>query len=82
MYPLNGFEVKQGDDESREDSFKIVKNTTKELDIDFSDCVIDRAHRIGKVIDKGGKRHCQIIVRFTTCRHPIVVYKARKISKS
>ena len=79
---LNGAKVKTGDGESGEECLKIVKDIFKELDVDVPDSVIDRAHRIGNVIEKDGKCTHQIIVRFTTWRHRPAVYKARKISQS
>ena len=45
--------------------------------------LIDRAHRIGSVIEDAvtGKRYRQIIVRLATWRHRTQVYKAIKASK-
>ena len=79
---LNGVEVKKGDGESGEECLKVVKDIFNELDVDVPDSVIDRAHRIGNVIEKDGKRTRQIIVRFTTWRHRTAVYKARKKSQN
>ena len=60
-----------------------VKSIFNELEVDVPDAVIDRAHRIGrKTMGINGKQKQQVIVRFTTWRHRMAVYRARKKSKS
>lgn len=78
---INGIEVKNGNGESGEDCLEKVKEIFNELEVDIPDSVVDRAHRIGDVTEKDGKRVRQIIVRFTTWRHRTLVYKARKKSE-
>ena len=78
---IGGVELKQGTDgESGEECLKTVKKIFRELKVSIPDAVIDRAHRIGKIKEEGGKRYRQIIVRFTTWRHRTEVYRARKNS--
>ena len=52
----------------------------EDLGLDIPEVVIDRAHRIGlfKEVPQSDKKVCSIIVRFTTWRHIIAVYSARK----
>ena len=52
-----------------------------DLELNISDAVIDRAHRIGKVIKIVERQFRQVIVRFTTWRHRSEVYRARKKAK-
>ena len=51
-----------------------VKELIDESGVNIKDSTIDRAHRIGK---KKGKSQA-VIVHFTTHRHCILFYKARK----
>ena len=58
----------------------MYKNIFDEGELDIPDTVIDRAHRIGpEFYDyKTKKKGKVIIVRFTTFRHRILVYRERK----
>ena len=49
-----------------------------ELNVEIPENVIDRAHRIGKVVKINGNNVRQMIVRMTTWRHRTMVYEARK----
>ena len=62
--------AEKGKSESSEQCVAKVKQMFKKLNVNVPDIVIDRAHRIGK-------RH-QMIVRFMTWRHRMLVYRARK----
>ena len=75
---INGVPVKS--DETSDDVLKYIKEMFDEGELDFSDTVIDRAHRIGpEYSDYKTKKKCKaIIVRFTTFRHRTLVYRARK----
>ena len=59
-----------------------VKEVFNELNVDVPDTVLDRAHRIGNSVVKGGKSYRSIIVRFTTSRHRTAVFRARKNSQN
>ena len=52
----------------------------QDLKVDIPDVAIDRANRIGLVVEDSStkKRYHPIIVRFTTWRHRTAVYRARK----
>ena len=79
---INGIELKcAGASEPGEKCLEKVKEVFKELNVDVPDLVLDRAHRIGKVTEKNGRRYRPMIVRFTTWRHRTAVYRARKASQ-
>ena len=74
---INGIEMKK--DETSGDVFNLVKEKIVEAKVDIPNCVVDRAHRIGKVLNnRDGKPSKAIIVRFTTFRHRTIFYRARK----
>ena len=79
---IYGVELKdESDGESGEKCLKNVKKMFKQdLKVDIPDLAIDRAHRIGSVVEDPStkKRYRPIIVRFTTWRHRTAVYRARK----
>ena len=74
---LNGVEVEEGASETSEECLEMAKEIFREMDDDVPDSVIDRVHRIGKPIENG-KQFRRGIIRFTSWRHRIAVYKARK----
>ena len=67
-----------GKSESSEECLQKVREVFDEIGVDIPDSVLDRAHRIGKLVTIEGKRTKQMIVRLTTWRHRTAVYKARK----
>eukprot|EP00794_Sanderia_malayensis_P002001 gene2001-2276_t len=77
---VNNVEIKLGETETAGDCLEKVKEMFNELSVKIPDSAIDRAHRIGKVKEKDGKRYRQVIIQFTTWRHRTMVYKARKNS--
>ena len=80
-----GVELDDGKEgESGQECFQKVQNIlTEDLNLDISEMLIDRAHRIGPVVDDSdtGKRYRPIIIRFATWRHRTQVFKARKATK-
>lgn len=64
--------------ESSQDVLKAVHKVITEAGIDIPDHAIDRAHRIGRTKIVGGRRHRQIIVKFSTFRYRTMLYWARK----
>ena len=78
---LNSVEVEEGANETSEECIEMVKETFQEIYADVPDSVIDRVHRIGRPIEKNGKRYRQVIIRFTSWRHRTAAYKARKKSQ-
>ena len=75
----NGIELPpDGQMETREDSLEKVQKVFRELNVEIPENVIDRAHRIGKVVKITGNNVRQMIVRMTTWRHRTMVYEARK----
>ena len=80
---INGIPLprKSNESESADECLQKVKGVFKEIGVAIPDEVIDRAHRIGKVRQSRGKKSQQMIVKFTTWRHRIMVYRARKNSK-
>ena len=78
---INGIDSQQeGQIETGEECLQKVKNVFNELKFEIPDTVVDRAHRIGKVIKINGVHVRQMIVRFTIWRHRTIVYNARKNS--
>ena len=75
---INGAPVKW--DETSDDVLKYIKEIFDEGELDISDTVTDRAHRITPECSdyKTKKKRKAIIVRFTTSRHKTLVYWARK----
>ena len=63
-----------------DDCLAKVKSVIDEIGVDLPDSMIDRAHRVGKVIKINGKEVRQMIIRLTTWRHRTMVYKAWKNS--
>ena len=59
-------------------AWKKVQEVFSELNAEIPENVIDRAHRIGKVVKINGNNVWQMIVRMTTWRHRTMVYEARK----
>ena len=55
------------------------KMLKQDLKMDIPDLAIDRAHRIGSVVEGPStkKTYRHIIVRFTTWRHRTAVYRTR-----
>ena len=80
---LRIFNVPSREKETSEDVRNQVVNMIKDAKIDLNESEIDRAHRIGKVVEKdfnGTKTKVQpIIVKFTTFRGRTNVYKQRKL---
>ena len=78
---LNGIKLPpHGYKEMVDDCLAKVKTFLDEIGVDLPHSVIDRAHRVGKVIKINGKEVRQMIIRLTTWRHATVFYKARKNS--
>ena len=51
--------------------------------MDIPECVLDRAHRIGRITTDDSEIKTQpIIVRFETFRHRTLFYRSRKILKN
>ena len=69
-----------GDKETSEDCLVKVENVFEKLGLSIPPTVIDRAHRMGREISLKGKKVRSMMVRFTTFRHPSMVYRARKKS--
>ena len=70
--PLEG---KETSDNIRNKILEIKSNAN----IDIPDYVIDRAHRVGKIVTtEGGVRKQAVIVRFNNFRTRTIFYKARK----
>ena len=61
----------------RESSKGCFKNIFKEIDVNVLGSVIERAHRIGNISHKPGKRSLQIAVRFPILRHRKAVYRTK-----
>ena len=66
-----------------EDVFSNVLDMCKKGNINIAENDIDHAHRIGKpYLDNTSKKQCKsIIVRFTSFRKPILVYRGKKSIK-
>ena len=78
---INGIDLQQeGQIETGEEWLQKVKNVFNEFKIEIPDTVVDRAHRIGKVVKVNGVHVRQMIVHFTTWPHRTMVYNARKNS--
>ena len=76
---INGIELPpDGQMETRKDCLEKVQNVLSELNVEIPEIVIDRAHRIGKVVKINSKNARQMIVHMTTWRHRTMVYEARK----
>ena len=60
---------------------KLFLNEVNRLDLDIDSYEVDRAHRTGRsYVDKKGKRHTPVIVRFTSWRARNCFYEARRES--
>ena len=76
---INGIDVpNDGGKETGDECLNKVKQVFDELNVDIPETVIDRAHRVGKIVTANGKKVQQMIVRMTTWRHRTIIYKARK----
>ena len=67
--------VNGNDFETSDDMVRKCKELFNKLELDVPEACIDMTHRIGK---KTPVRVRPIIVRFTTWRHPAMVYRKRK----
>ena len=72
---LRILDVDGDDSETSDDVFDKCTELFNKLELDIPGSCIDRVHRIGK---KTPVRVRPIIVRFTTWRHPAMVYRKRK----
>ena len=76
---INGIELPpDGQMETREDCLEKVQKVFSKLNVEIPENVIDRAHRIGKVVKINVNNARQMIVRMTTWRHRTMVYEARQ----
>ena len=67
------------EEETSKDVFNKVNALIEKCNVKIPECVLDRAHRIGRIMeDDDGKKKQSIIVRFSTFRHRTEFYKARK----
>ena len=66
--------------ETADDCMEKIKEVIQNSGADIPDHVIDRAHRVGKVVvnEKDGSKKQAIIVKFTTWRHRTILYRSRK----
>ena len=72
----------KGTKETADQVLDKVKKLFEEMEVDFPENVIDRAHRIGGIKSSDGMPSSQaIIVRLTTWHHRTMVYQARKKAK-
>ena len=78
---INGIE--KPENEGHNDVFNLVKEIITESGVDIPECVLDRAHRIGRITTDDSEIKTQpIIVRFGTFRHRTLFYRSRKILKN
>ena len=71
---LHGIELPlHGHKETANDCLVRVKSAIDEIGVDLCDSVIDRAHRVGKVIKINGKEVRQMIIRLITWDHRTMV---------
>ena len=79
---INGIDLPSDDDvkETSEECLAKVQEVFEDLGLSIPPNVINRAHRVGRVIMLKGKKVRSMIVRFTTFRHRSMVYRARKKS--
>ena len=76
---INGIDIpKDGEKETGDECLSKVKLVFDELNVDIPETVIDRAHRVGKIVMANGRKVQQMIVRMTTWRHRTIIYNARK----
>ena len=73
---IDGLELPQ--QETSEECAEKVKCIFEELEVVVPENVLDRVHRIGPIEEINGKKYQQAILRFTTWRHRIHVYRTRK----
>ena len=69
------------EDETADICLRKVKEVIQEAGVDIPEHCIDRAHRIGKIIednDSDEPKKQAMIVKFTTWRHRTELYRARK----
>ena len=69
--------------ETADDCLDKVKDVILEAELNFNDDTIDRAHRVGKVVEKRERngsitKQQAMIVKFSTWRHRTILYRARK----
>ena len=76
---LDGLHISKNDDDNK--IRRIVLKEIKRLDLDIDEYEVDRAHRTGSpYIDRNGKWHVPIVVRFTSWFARNTFYEARKTS--
>ena len=77
---VDGLNVYKNDKDDR--IRRLFLDEIKRLDLDIDPLEVDRAHRTGRsFVDKKGKRHTPVIVRFTSWRARNRFYEARYDSK-
>ena len=75
---IHGVEVAEdGTEETADDVFQKVGVIAAEVGVTLNKHDVYRAHRIGKVVEKNGKRTKQIIVKFRSWNARCAFYKAR-----
>ena len=78
MFEFTVFTVLQNNESSVDIRNKVLK-IKSDANMDIPDYAIDRAHRVGKIINKDGQRKQAVIVRFTSFYSRTIFYSARKI---
>ena len=75
---IDGVECKGKDDESSANIVVVVEDLMKEVGLNITPQDIDRAHRIGPVYHRDGKRYQTIIAKFGNFRKRTDFYRKRK----
>ena len=77
VFKIDGIEPEEN--EKASEVFQKVRDLVKDHAPEIPDQVLDRAHRIGPVVEtKDKKKHQSIIVRFSTFRYGTLFYLQRK----